>query len=68
MSTQQAALSRGRANLLLTTLFFGVFVLGYAELLVVGALGTDPAASTSAWRRPVPRSAHGWSAGTCWSC
>ena len=38
MSTQQAALSRGRANLLLATLFFGVFVLGCAELPVVGVL------------------------------
>jgi DHA1 family inner membrane transport protein len=38
MNTQQAALSRGRTNLLLATLFFGVFVLGCAELLVVGVL------------------------------
>ncbi|MFE3450285.1 MFS transporter [Nonomuraea sp. NPDC059194] len=38
MSTQQVALSRGRTNLALATLFFGVFVLGCAELLVVGVL------------------------------
>lgn len=38
MSTQPAALGRGRANLVLATLFFGMFVLGCAELLVVGML------------------------------
>ncbi|WP_336211668.1 MFS transporter [Nonomuraea sp. LPB2021202275-12-8] len=38
MDTQQAALSRGRTNFALATLFFGVFVLGCAELLVVGVL------------------------------
>ncbi|MFG2003839.1 MFS transporter [Spirillospora sp. NPDC048911] len=38
MSTQQRALSRGRANLVLATLFVGMFVLGSAELLVVGVL------------------------------
>jgi DHA1 family inner membrane transport protein len=38
MSTQQAAPSPGRANLALATLFSGMFVLGSAELLVVGGL------------------------------
>ena len=38
MSTQQAAVSSGRANLALATLFLGMFVLGSAELLVVGVL------------------------------
>ncbi|MFI7450688.1 MFS transporter [Nonomuraea sp. NPDC049714] len=38
MNTQQAALSPGRANLALATLFLGMFVLGSAELLVVGVL------------------------------
>ena len=38
MSTQQAAPSPGRANLALATLFSGMFVLGSAELLVVGVL------------------------------
>lgn len=38
MSTQQAALSQGRTNLALATLFLGMFVLGSAELLVVGVL------------------------------
>jgi len=38
MSTQQAAPSPGRANLVLATLFSGMFVLGGAELLVVGVL------------------------------
>jgi DHA1 family inner membrane transport protein len=38
MDTQQAALSPGRANLTLATLFLGMFVLGSAELLVVGVL------------------------------
>jgi DHA1 family inner membrane transport protein len=38
MKTQQAALSRGRTNLALATLFLGMFVLGSAELLVVGVL------------------------------
>jgi DHA1 family inner membrane transport protein len=38
MSTQQAALSPSRANLALATLFLGMFVLGSAELLVVGVL------------------------------
>ncbi|WP_216216104.1 MFS transporter [Amycolatopsis aidingensis] len=38
MSTPQVTLSRVRTNLILTTLFFGVFVLGCAELLVVGML------------------------------
>ncbi|MFI0447230.1 MFS transporter [Actinomadura sp. 6N118] len=33
-----ATLSRGRANLVLATLFVGMFVLGSAELLVVGVL------------------------------
>jgi DHA1 family inner membrane transport protein len=38
MSTQRDAMSRGRANLVLATLFLGMFVLGTAELLVVGVL------------------------------
>ncbi|ONI84649.1 hypothetical protein ALI22I_29360 [Saccharothrix sp. ALI-22-I] len=38
MSTQQPALSPGRTNLALATLFLGTFVLGSAELLVVGVL------------------------------
>ncbi|WP_367127477.1 MFS transporter [Saccharothrix sp. HUAS TT1] len=38
MSTQQTALSPGRANLVLATLFLGMFVLGSGELLVVGVL------------------------------
>ncbi|MFI9010132.1 MFS transporter [Actinosynnema sp. NPDC053489] len=54
MSTQQAAVSPGRANLALATLFLGMFVLGSGELLVVGVLDriaadlqvTIPAAGT----------------------
>lgn len=38
MNTQQAIPSPGRANLALATLFLGMFVLGSAELLVVGML------------------------------
>jgi MFS transporter, DHA1 family, inner membrane transport protein len=38
MGTHQATLSRGRANLVLATLFLGMFVTGSAELLVVGVL------------------------------
>lgn len=38
MSTQQPALSRRRTNLALATLFLGTFVLGTAELIVVGVL------------------------------
>jgi MFS transporter, DHA1 family, inner membrane transport protein len=38
MSTQQPALSRRRINLALATLFLGTFVLGTAELIVVGVL------------------------------
>ena len=38
MSKQQAAPSRGRANLALAALFLGLFVLGGGELLVVGVL------------------------------
>jgi DHA1 family inner membrane transport protein len=38
MSTSQAAPGTGRANLVLATLFLGTFVLGSAELLVVGVL------------------------------
>ncbi|KQV11387.1 MULTISPECIES: MFS transporter [unclassified Kitasatospora] len=38
MSSQQAVLSPGRANLALATLFLGMFVLGSGELLVVGVL------------------------------
>lgn len=38
MSTKQAALSPGRANLVLAALFSGAFVLGTPELLVVGVL------------------------------
>ncbi|RKT87210.1 MFS transporter, DHA1 family, inner membrane transport protein [Saccharopolyspora antimicrobica] len=38
MSTPQATLSQGRTNLVLAALFFGVFVMGCAELLVVGML------------------------------
>jgi DHA1 family inner membrane transport protein len=38
MSTRQAPLSKGRANLVLAALFLGMFVLGSAELLVVGVL------------------------------
>ena len=36
--TQPEALSRGRTNLALATLFLGMFVLGSGELLVVGLL------------------------------
>ncbi|MFI0353084.1 MFS transporter [Actinomadura sp. 9N407] len=38
MTTQPMALSRGRTNLTLATLFLGMFVLGSGELLVVGLL------------------------------
>jgi DHA1 family inner membrane transport protein len=38
MSTLQSALRPARANLVLATLFLGMFVLGSAELLVVGVL------------------------------
>jgi MFS transporter, DHA1 family, inner membrane transport protein len=38
MRTQQATSKPGRANLVLATLFLGMFVLGSAELLVVGVL------------------------------
>jgi DHA1 family inner membrane transport protein len=38
MSTRQPALSRRRINLALATLFLGTFVLGTAELIVVGVL------------------------------
>ncbi|GAA3467580.1 MFS transporter [Nonomuraea roseola] len=38
MGPRQAALSQSRTNLALATLFFGTFVLGTAELLVVGVL------------------------------
>ena len=38
MSTQLTAVRRGRANLVLATLFLGMFVLGSAELLLVGVL------------------------------
>lgn len=38
MSTQQAAVSPGRASLALATLFLGMFVIGSTELLVVGIL------------------------------
>jgi MFS transporter, DHA1 family, inner membrane transport protein len=38
MKTQQVAPSRGKTNLVLATLFLGVFVLGSAELLMVGVL------------------------------
>ncbi len=38
MSTQQAVSSRNSATPVLVTLFFGVFVMGCAELLVVGVL------------------------------
>jgi MFS transporter, DHA1 family, inner membrane transport protein len=38
MSTQQSVLRPGKANLVLATLFLGMFVLGSAELLVVGVL------------------------------
>jgi DHA1 family inner membrane transport protein len=38
MSTRQAVLSQRGANLALATLFLGTFVLGTAELLVVGVL------------------------------
>jgi DHA1 family inner membrane transport protein len=38
MSTHKTALSPGRANLALATLFLGMFVLGSGELLVVGVL------------------------------
>ena len=37
-STGRAPLSRGRVSLVLATLFLGMFVLGCAELLVVGVL------------------------------
>lgn len=53
-SAQLVALSRGRTNLALATLFLGMFVLGSGELLVVGVLDliaadlqvTIPAAGT----------------------
>lgn len=38
MSTQQATLSQGRTNLALAALFLGMFVMGSAELLMVGVL------------------------------
>jgi DHA1 family inner membrane transport protein len=38
MRTEQGAPGQGRANLVLATLFLGMFVLGSAELLVVGVL------------------------------
>jgi DHA1 family inner membrane transport protein len=38
MSSQQPALSQRRTNLALATLFLGTFVLGTAELIVVGVL------------------------------
>jgi MFS transporter, DHA1 family, inner membrane transport protein len=38
MSKQQIVLSSGKTNLVLATLFSGMFVLGAAELLVVGVL------------------------------
>ncbi|XVS67496.1 MFS transporter [Actinosynnema sp. CA-299493] len=38
MSTQQAAPGRSGTTLVLVTLFFGVFVMGCAEMLVVGVL------------------------------
>ncbi|MEV8635105.1 MFS transporter [Streptosporangium sp. NPDC051023] len=38
LSTQLVALSRGKTNLVLATLFLGMFVLGSGELLVVGLL------------------------------
>jgi MFS transporter, DHA1 family, inner membrane transport protein len=38
MSTKQATSTPGRANLALATLFLGMFVMGSAELLVVGVL------------------------------
>ena len=38
MGTQQTALSPGRVNLALATLFLGMFVMGSGELLVVGVL------------------------------
>ena len=37
-SRKDAPSSPGRANLVLATLFLGMFVLGTAELLVVGVL------------------------------
>jgi DHA1 family inner membrane transport protein len=54
MSAQQPTLSPGRANLVLAILFLGMFVLGSAEMLVVGVLDliaadlriTIPAAGT----------------------
>jgi DHA1 family inner membrane transport protein len=38
MTTHPSALSQGRTNLALATLFLGTFVMGSAELLVVGVL------------------------------
>ena len=38
MSTRQAAIRLGRANLVLAALFLGAFVLGSSELLAVGVL------------------------------
>jgi DHA1 family inner membrane transport protein len=38
MSTEQATSTQGRTNLVLATLFLGMFVMGSAELLVVGVL------------------------------
>jgi DHA1 family inner membrane transport protein len=54
MGTRREEVSRGRANLVLATLFCGMFVLGSGELLVVGVLDviaadlhvTIPAAGT----------------------
>jgi hypothetical protein len=47
-STQPVALSRGKTNLALATLFLGMFVLGSGELLVVGLLpwARSPAAGS----------------------
>ena len=44
MNTRQTMLGKGRANLVLATLFLGMFVLGSAELLVVSVLNLIAAA------------------------
>ena len=51
-SQPQTALSRGRTNRALTTLFLSMFVLGSGELLVVGLLNLIAAdfGSPSPWR------------------
>jgi len=55
VSSEQAALSPlspGRTNRVLAALFFGMFVLGCAELLVVGLLNLIAAGLHVSVRRP----------------